>query len=49
MEAEVCPNCTSEDTYQMQDWLGKELRFCENCEREYQVSYKIEIKEKKLK
>jgi hypothetical protein len=49
MEAEVCPGCISDETYQLQDWLGKELRYCENCEIEYEVTYKLELKEKKIK
>lgn len=42
----ICPVCKSEETFQEQEWLGKELRYCKNCKMDYYVLY--EIKEKAI-
>lgn len=42
-DSTICPKCDSENTYQLQDWLGQEVRVCENiaCKCIYTVKYKI--------
>jgi uncharacterized protein (DUF983 family) len=44
MRFNICPSCKSGDTYQEQDWIGKELRHCESCGTNYEVEYELEIK-----
>lgn len=44
MKFNICPSCNSAETYQEQDWIGKELRHCESCGTNYEVGYDIEIK-----
>lgn len=41
-DGSICPKCGSENTYQIQDWLGREDRGCDNkgCECIYRVEYK---------
>lgn len=48
MDALKCPKCKSENTYQVQDWLGEELRECEDCGCEYTVTYKLKISKIKI-
>lgn len=43
LDATICPKCKSEETYCSQDWLGKELRECEECGCLYQVDYDIKV------
>lgn len=49
MNVSTCPVCNSDETYQEQDWLGKELRHCERCETNYEVVYDLKVKEVKIK
>lgn len=48
MRFNICPSCKSGDTYQEQDWVGKELRHCESCGTNYEVEYELEIKKIKI-
>jgi hypothetical protein len=45
MDRSICPHCSSDDTYCDQDWLGKELMHCDNCNKNYAVIYDLKIKE----
>jgi hypothetical protein len=48
IDINLCPNCKDEDayTYTVQEWVGKELMKCEDCDCLYLVEY--EIKPKKI-
>lgn len=45
MDATECPSCKSDETYSVQDWLGKDYRECETCGCLYMVVYDIKVRE----
>lgn len=40
----ICPKCKSEETFQSQDWLGREIRECEDCGCEYEINYELKVR-----
>ncbi|PLS19162.1 hypothetical protein CVD28_01780 [Bacillus sp. M6-12] len=50
LDITVCPNCSQdENTIKYDEWLGKELWYCEDCDSFYDVLYEVTVKEVKLR
>lgn len=51
LDVTICPKCGNEDTYQMQEWLGREYRQCENeeCKCIYIIEYDLKVRNIRIK
>ncbi|GAB6429335.1 hypothetical protein [Bacillus cereus] len=51
VDVTICPKCKGEDTYMVQEWLGREMRQCENedCNSIYEVEYNLKLRKITIK